>query len=116
MRRQVAARKLIFGTQEYRDRIAQEYCQILLDARIICDGLVRRFEKVEREGGKTSELCKIADTFIQYYEAIRKTLVETSNIPELKTDIPKAIREIQVKYRSVMPEEKGDDVIDISKS
>lgn len=115
-RRQAAAKQLVFGSQEFKDRVAMEYLQVLVDVRLVCDGLIRRFEEIIREKGPTSELVDIAKVMLQYYDAIQRSLIASSSVRELEADMGKAIKELNIKYRSVVPpsvKREAEKVIDV---
>ncbi|RLE92022.1 MAG: hypothetical protein DRJ46_01505 [Thermoprotei archaeon] len=101
--------RMVYGSEEFKERVAQEFARILINARKITDGLVERFETINKCDGPTKELCLVAETFLKYFESIKQLVKDVHGVEELEPDLPRAIAQMKaqglIRVRKVSPED-----------
>ena len=114
-RRQKTISGLVYGSPEFKNKVAEEYVRIIFDFRKLADELIDEF-KLTRKGiditarNRTDRLCLIISTFFGIYDRMERTMLAGEQVPELDINIPQTIdrmkKEGVISVRSVIPPEE----------
>ena len=114
LRRKETIAGMVYGSPEFKNRVAQTYAGILLNAKKVTDILLKTITNIyERDKARlkqVKDLNHTALTFLEYFKEIKQMLKDSSGVEELDVDIGKAIQNLRADgYIKSVREVKDED-------
>lgn len=112
---------IVYGSPEFKNKVAEEYVQVIFNLKRFTDGLVKEFEETQNQidiktKNRTDRVCLIATTFLQMYDRVQSTLKEGQGTPEWDMNIPAKIEQMKREglisfKRTVAPDDKEGELL-----